>query len=113
MSAPLIECLLARMMGGQSMSLEELVHDLEIGRELLEQMLWDLERGGYIQVQHTCRDGCQKCAYRGACHAAPGGRIWVVTEKGRRSVEHSRNPHAKGNVRTEAFALCTTCAHDE
>ncbi|GEM_PF-2856619 len=114
MAAPLMQCLLAHLVDGQSMNLLDLANSLEISRELLEQMLWDLERGGYIrQMQNACADGCQGCAHQRVCRAAPGGRIWVVTEKGRRVAERNRSSHTEGNARTAAFAPCTTCAHDE
>ena len=114
MAAPLMQRLLAHLIDGQSMNLIELANHLEISRELLEQMLWDLERGGYIrQLQNARAGGCQGCAHQRVCRAAPGGRIWIVTEKGHRVAERNHSSHTEDNARTAAFAPCTACVHDE
>lgn len=83
-----LEGLLRRLASGKVHTLVELAADLHISTGLLEQMLRDLDRGGYIHaIEASCDEPCQNCPYRGNCGVTHGERIWTVTEKGFRAAK--------------------------
>ncbi len=61
----------------------DLARELEITHELVEVMLEDLARMGYLKpVGETCAERCATCPLAGLCAAGEGGRVWTLTEKG-------------------------------
>ncbi len=65
-----------------------LAQRLGIGEALLEGMLQDLTRMGYLRaVGGVCDTRCAGCPLASACAVGRPGRIWVLTDRGRRSVE--------------------------
>jgi hypothetical protein len=73
-------------MDGQVRTLSELADQLDVHPHLLEQMLSDLVRAGYVRnVLAQCTGHCQGCGSGSVCGLMHGGRIWMVTEKGRRA----------------------------
>lgn len=55
---------------------------------LLDQMLTDLTRMGYLSVtDSTCAEHCSTCAMSGVCGIGAGNRIWTVTDKGHNLVK--------------------------
>jgi len=75
----MLEQLLALLSTGSLMSTAQLARHLGVGLVLVEQMLADLVRAGYLQeVPATCSTGCGICASRAAC-ARP--RMWMHTAK--------------------------------
>jgi hypothetical protein len=83
-----LEDLLSRLISDTVHTLHELAADLSISPGLLEQMLWDLDRGGYIRaIETSCDVACQSCPYHGGCRVTHGERIWTVTEKGLRAAK--------------------------
>ena len=84
----LLEDLLKRLASGRTHSLSELALELDIDAGLLEQMLQDLARAGYIRVlEASCAGQCDHCPYQSPCSLTHGGRIWSVTDKGFRAAE--------------------------
>ncbi len=65
-------------------SYADLAHQLGVSEELLEQMLQDLARMGYIQpVGGTCDTSkCHHCPLGSGCAMDARGRVWVLTGKG-------------------------------
>ena len=85
MATDLLQELLARMYNEQFRTLPELAQELDVDQMLLEQMLWDLERSGYLRlVGSVCRGQCGRCGKQEQCAPLAGGRTWTVTEKGLR-----------------------------
>ena len=83
-----LEGLLSRLVSGKVLTLAGLAADLRISPGLLEQMLRDLDRGGYIHaIEASCDEPCQDCPYQGNCRVTHGERIWTVTEKGFRAAK--------------------------
>lgn len=81
-----LEDLLRRLVTGKTHTLGELAAGLHTSPELLQQMLRDLERAGYIRpIGASCGKPCQGCPYQGLCRLTHGGRIWAVTQKGFRA----------------------------
>lgn len=86
MNGTLLQDLLGRLSLGQARTLSELASALDVDEALLEQMLSDLERVGYVQMHKTtCEDSCQACDSCAHCDPMHHGRIWAVTEKGLRA----------------------------
>jgi len=68
-------------------ALTELAAEADVPLDLLEQMLLDLERAGYVQrVDCSATRHCDDCPSAAACIDHHGGRLWGVTEKGFRAV---------------------------
>jgi hypothetical protein len=62
----------------------DLAHRLGVGQGLLEQMLADLERMGYLrQMPARCPSHCAGCPLDGRCAVVEGGRVWSLAEKSR------------------------------
>ena len=77
--------LLDRLASGTAQTLAQLAVELGVDQELLEQMLLDLERAGYVRtLQAHCEGQCRGCDLWGLCGLTHGGRIWVDTDKGLR-----------------------------
>ena len=81
----MIENLMALLIGGDVTTVADLAARLSIDTDLLEQMLGTLESGGYLsQVPIQCEHQCSGCPEAGLCAVMQGGRVWSVTDKGRR-----------------------------
>ncbi|HAL60793.1 MAG TPA: hypothetical protein DCP08_00110 [Chloroflexi bacterium] len=66
----------------------ELAQRLEVSEELLQQMIDELVRLGYLKpVVGDCHDRCGGCPFAAECAIGGAGRIWTLTEKGVRGVE--------------------------
>lgn len=71
---------------GGAQTYAALARQLDISEALLEGMLADLERMGYLrQVGGGCAGHCHACTMAGTCAIGAGGRIWALTEKGARA----------------------------
>lgn len=80
---PLLD-LLGRLAAGRPTTLAQLAHDLDTSTDLLEQMLSDLDRLGYIHAVDTgCDAHCAGCRRHELCSLIHEGRIWSLTPKGR------------------------------
>lgn len=61
----------------------DLARELDTTPTLVEAMLEDLCRMGYLkQVGGECSGGCAACPMDGLCAVGGGGRVWSLTEKG-------------------------------
>ena len=60
-----------------------LAQRLDVSEALLEGMLADLERMGYLRrVGGACAGQCHGCTMAGTCAIGGAGRIWALTDKG-------------------------------
>jgi hypothetical protein len=81
----MLEELLRRVAQGGVHSYEELASGLAISPAMLEAMLEELARLGYLRaVDASCDSGCHGCS-AGGCSVAGRGRLWSLTEKGARA----------------------------
>jgi hypothetical protein len=81
----MLEELLRRVARGGVHSYEELASAMAISLPMLEAMLDDLARRGYLRaVDASCDSGCHGCS-AGGCSVAGRGRLWSLTEKGARA----------------------------
>lgn len=89
MAQSLLQNMLTALASGEMCTLGDLAEELKVGEPLLEQMLKDLERGGYLQTISIsgCGD-CTSCPLQErTCKVKGGSRAWFLTEKGRRIAE--------------------------
>ena len=81
----MIEQLLQFLTEGGALSYEDLAKRLSISIPLLEMMLEDLSRLGYLRpVDSDCGTHCASCSI-GSCSITGPGRLWALTEKGARA----------------------------
>ena len=75
--------LLGLLQAGGTRRLDHLAHDLETTPQMVEAMLEELSRLGYLrQVSGGCSERCGACPMAGTCRIASGGRVWTLTERG-------------------------------
>jgi hypothetical protein len=80
-----IEQLLRMVAEGGIHSYDELAQRLSISQPLLEVMLEDLARLGYLNaVQNGCGGHCGACQMSG-CAVVGTRRLWALTDKGVRA----------------------------
>ena len=66
-------------------SLKELAQQLDVSQELVESMIEELARLDYLRpLAAKCSDECGHCPVGGMCAIGGLGRVWALTESGRR-----------------------------
>ena len=79
----MLEELLRLIAKGGVHSRKALADTLRISEALLDQMLEDLHRMGYLRLaSESCCASCEHCSTRDACAVGHAGRVWVLTEAG-------------------------------
>jgi hypothetical protein len=80
----MLERLLELVAEGGVHSYEDLTRRLSISPALLQAMLEDLARLGYLRaVSDGCSEKCSACSI-GRCAVTGPGRLWTLTDKGSR-----------------------------
>jgi hypothetical protein len=81
----MLERLLTLVAEGGVHSYDDLSSSLSVPEPLLEAMLEDLARLGYLQaVNDGCEGSCHGCSI-GSCGVSGPGRLWTLTVKGARA----------------------------
>lgn len=81
----MMEKLLQAVAEGGVHSYEDLTRRLSISQPLLEAILEDLVRLGYLRsVDDRCARQCSGCSV-GGCSVAGPSRLWSLTDKGARA----------------------------
>ncbi len=81
----MLETLLKLVAQGGIHSYEDLTKRLSVSHPLLEAMVEDLVRLGYLRSEgDRCEGHCSSCSI-GSCAITGPGRIWSLTEKGARA----------------------------
>jgi len=63
----------------------QLAQRLDVSEGLLESMVDELVRMGYLKsLSVKCGADCKGCPIASACAIGSAGRVWVLTEKGQR-----------------------------
>jgi predicted ArsR family transcriptional regulator len=79
----MLERLLELLRVGGTRRVADLAHELDTTAELVEVMLEDLCRMGYLKrVGGACGGKCSACPMAGLCAVGGGEQLWVLTEKG-------------------------------
>ncbi len=82
----MLENLLQLVAEGGVHSYEDLMRRLSVSQPLLEMMLQDLARLGYLRlVGDACGEQCEACPV-GCCSATDPGHTWTLTDKGAQAV---------------------------
>jgi hypothetical protein len=85
----MLERLLSLVAEGGVHSYEDLMGHLSVSQPLLEAMLEDLARMGYLRpVNGGCEGHCTACTI-GNCSVSGPGRLWSLTEEGIRVTARS------------------------
>jgi len=67
---------------GGTHRVSDLARELDTTPQLVEVMLDDLARMGYLKrVGGGCSGGCGTCQMAGTCAAGSSGQLWALTEK--------------------------------
>jgi len=79
----MLERLLGLVATGGVHSYKALAQELNVTEALLDSMIADLVRLGYLRpTEGTCEGRCQGCPKSGTCGIGERGRLWVLTERG-------------------------------
>jgi len=82
----MLQKLLERIAQGGVHSTTALARELGVSQGLLEQMIEDLVRMGYLRaVGESCAEHCAGCSLRESCALGGPGGIWALTEKGEKA----------------------------
>ena len=77
--------LLELLGAGGTHRVADLARELETTPALVEAMLEDLCRMGYLnKVEGECAGSCGGCPMAGLCAAGSNRQLWALTEKGKR-----------------------------
>lgn len=80
--------LLSIVCSGGVHSLRQLAQQLDVSEALLESMINDLARMGYLNpLQAECASNCNGCPVDGTCSIGGSDRVWALTEAGRKLVQ--------------------------
>ncbi|MBL7183927.1 MAG: hypothetical protein ISS50_05700 [Anaerolineae bacterium] len=78
----MLERLLSLVGQGGVHSHTDLARQLDVTVELVEQMLQDLARMGYLRpVAGSCESQCTGCSLADTCAVGGRTRVWALTEK--------------------------------
>jgi len=79
----MLNWLLELLRAGGTRRVADLARELETTPALVEAMLEDLARMGYLKrVGGECADKCTACSLAGLCTAGKSGQVWTLAEKG-------------------------------
>lgn len=84
----MLQRVLELMAEGEAASQKDLARALDVGEPLLAQMIEQLASGGYLAEAALCNAGCEGCPLKPACGSDRHLRVWRLTEKGRRALNH-------------------------
>lgn len=81
----MLEQLLKRLADGGAHTPESLARELGVSRDMVDRMLADLARMGYLEpVAGACESKCAGCPSASVCSVGTPQRVWALTEKARR-----------------------------
>lgn len=80
--------LLKIICSGELHSLKQLAQQMDVSEALLETIMDDLVRMRYLALLNAeCASNCSGCPVDGTCSIAGSGRMWALTEAGKRIVQ--------------------------
>ena len=77
----MLEKLIALLQDPRTRSLNDLAHQLDTTTAMVETMLEDLERMGFVRQVTACDSGCDRCQMQNTCTPAGQARIWAPVER--------------------------------
>jgi len=76
----MLEKLLEILRAGGTHRVSDLAHALDTTPELVEMMLEDLARAGYVKPVAACPGACASCPLVSTCIPAQPGKAWSLTQ---------------------------------
>jgi predicted transcriptional regulator len=81
----MLEKLLQILATGGTHNLKHLAQQLDVSEALLQSMIEELVRLGYLQpLNAKCRADCKACPIANDCALGAANHIWVLTEAGKK-----------------------------
>ncbi len=78
----MLEQILKQLQKGGSTSVPDLARQLNVSERLVEQMLAELVRLGYLRLLDTCyRDACTGCPQKSGCGIHRPLQAWAVVKE--------------------------------
>lgn len=78
----MLEQLLTQLKQGETIRLPDLARQFNVSEALVEQMLAELVRLGYLRLLDTCNPAaCTACPQSAACPSTRPAHIWETTRK--------------------------------
>lgn len=63
-------------------NIDELAHELNTQSRMIEDMVADLSKRGYLKSFADCDSTCDHCPVGSACAGNIRPKVWMLTEKG-------------------------------
>lgn len=70
-------------------SMEEIGRQLSVSPKLVNSMVADLSKRGYLKAYEECASACENCPLSRTCRTGTRPKIWSLTEKGRGLAQNS------------------------
>lgn len=67
--------------------MDEIARELDIPAKLLDEMVLNLTRKGYLKSLKDCDSACGHCPLGDACAGNVRPSVWMLTEKGSFAIE--------------------------
>ncbi|HEX7555977.1 MAG TPA: FeoC-like transcriptional regulator [Leptolinea sp.] len=71
-------------------SFEQLSQAMNIPESIVQNMVADLSKRGYLKSIENCGSGCDNCSESTSCQGLIHARLWMLTEKGREAATKSK-----------------------
>jgi predicted ArsR family transcriptional regulator len=79
----MLDRLLELLRSGGTHRIADLARELDVTPALVEAMLEDLARMGYLKrISGECGGACAACSMAWLCAAGKSGQVWTLMEKG-------------------------------
>jgi len=80
--------LLEMLRCGGTHTLKDMARQLDVSELLVQSMIDELVRLGYLKLTaQACAGSCEGCPVAGCCAVGSEGRLWTLTEVGRRALQ--------------------------
>lgn len=63
-------------------TMEQIQEELSVSAEMLNSMVADLVKKGYLKSYESCASACDHCSLSSACGGQSHPKIWMLTDKG-------------------------------
>jgi hypothetical protein len=71
-------------------SMEELGQELNVSATMVEDMVADLTKTGYLKAFEDCDSTCDHCPVGSSCAGNIRSTMWMLTEKGYQAAQKNR-----------------------
>lgn len=82
----MLQQLLSLIGAGGMSAVPVLAQALGVSEALVQQMVEQLERQGYLRAVTACAASCAGCPVAGGCQLLATSRVWMLTARGQRAL---------------------------